>query len=128
MKSQKVLIVTVDEAKEALVQFWADVLADRAHVVELLQEGKLDIPRLAEMDAAEIASQYSDLCLGDKLLKDDASADLVVVQVGEWSYECAVDKSEMYRPSATDPAIVEQEASSAKKMSPSVLTSAVLNS
>ncbi len=107
MKLQKVLILSLDEAKEALVQFWADVLADRASVVELLQQGKLDIPDFAEMEAAEVANQYGDLCLGDKLLEQDESVDLVVVQVGDWTYECAADRTKVHLPATDATAAIE---------------------
>ena len=100
MKLQSVLIVTLDEAKEALIQFWADVLADRPNVVELLHEGKLDIPNIAAMDAEKVANQYGDLCLGDKLLERDRNVDLVVIRVGEWTYECAADRTQMHCPAA----------------------------
>ena len=97
MNTNKVLILTLEEAKESLVQFWADVLADRANTVEQLREGKLSIPDIADYNASQIADQYGELCLGEKLLEQDESLDLVLVQTGDFTYEFGADKNQVYR-------------------------------
>ena len=99
MITKKTIIVTMDEAKEALVQFFADVLADRAAIVENLREGKIPIPHdLDEIvsDPFKIAEQYGELCLGEELLKSNPDADVVFVQTGEWTYEFAADKNQLH--------------------------------
>ncbi len=95
MKTAKVVILTNDEAKEALVQFWANVLADREAVVEQLREGKLNVPLHHFDDPNQIAEDYAELCIGEKLLEDDPSLDLVIVQKGEYSYKFAAQREQL---------------------------------
>jgi hypothetical protein len=92
MDMTTVLVLSLDEAREALIQFWADLLADRPRVVELLHAGKLVVPNLANAPAAEITSQYGELGLGKNLLTQDQRLSAVLIQVSDVAFVCVADR------------------------------------
>jgi hypothetical protein len=100
METKKVMILKIEEAKEALIRFWASVLSDFDNIVDVLrQEGKLDLPNYQEILSSNenIAQHYGEMCIGEKILEDNPDVDLLLVEVGEFSYEFAAEQSQVYR-------------------------------
>ena len=94
MFNKHVCVLSVDEAREGLVQFFADVLADRANMVDLLQAGELheSIPSLHELSPEKIADLYGELCVGDKFMDEHPEYDLMMVQIDDCRYEMVAIK------------------------------------
>jgi hypothetical protein len=90
MQTKKVVVLTVDEAKEALVQAYTDVLVgDHKNTADMIRSGSIkalgDIPSMSDKG---IADQYAEMChLGEELIKEDPTIDLVLVKLDEESYK-----------------------------------------
>src|ERR1019366_3798261 len=70
MKNKQVLILTVEEAREALVQWYTDmIVSDRGNVVDHVREGRLGqiMPKLNEYSPSAVAEQFGELNLGEEM-------------------------------------------------------------
>lgn len=110
MKFQKALILSVDEVREQLVQFFADVAADRAAVVDALREGIFDklIPNLKALTDLEAVNLHGELCVGDAFIAnavvEGAEAekpDLLLAQVNDERFEFLACREQGVAPKAT---------------------------
>jgi len=96
-------IITVDDAREALIQFWANVLADKNAVLEQLRDGALNIPvelvapapDAGIKDPAFVVDQYGELCLGEELIKQNPGVDDVLIRTGDYSFELVATKEQL---------------------------------
>ena len=63
MKTEKLLILTVDDVKEQMIEFFTSVLVnDPANTRDLIREGKIyDLPNFARMNSAEVATTFASL-------------------------------------------------------------------
>jgi hypothetical protein len=77
MKIIQAVVLTVEEAKKELAQFFADYLADdRDNLLELISEGKLNraVPNLPELTDIEVAQHYAEFeFLADQHLNSNAT-------------------------------------------------------
>lgn len=107
-QSKKFLILTIDEVREQLVQFYANVLVnDRANVVELLRVGQLHsfIPDIANLSIDQLLNLYAELCVGDELIVN-SDYDILVAEVSNdkgivTKYEFLADKQQGISPPPT---------------------------
>lgn len=94
-RKQLVLVVSLAEAKQALIQWWADTIVnDHAAVVESLQSEQgiqSFVPNIHKLLAKDIAEIYGDLNLGGPLAKDQ-DVDQVVVELQDGYYVVAWDR------------------------------------
>lgn len=91
MQKKSVLVLSLAEAKEALFDFWADVVVnDRANIRELISKGTPInghgsplVPDISNWSDTDIAKQFGDLELGNKLAKEN-NVDQIVVECKDY--------------------------------------------
>lgn len=83
MVEHDVIILTLEEVKEALTQFYCSVLvSDPKNTYEVIKGGELDrfIPNVKIMQFDEATQRYRELDLGGDLLELYPDADMIFAQ------------------------------------------------
>ncbi len=95
MNTLKVLVLSVDEAREQLADFFMALLEDEDARRELVMGGRNHIPAVGSLDASDVAKELGEVdIIGERLLNEHAEADAVLVQTGEYAYEEIAKRSD----------------------------------
>jgi hypothetical protein len=83
MQKKTVLVLTVQEAKEAMVKHYTDFLVSNpTHLSTLIRDGKLDeLPNFATVTPSQVTQMYRDNAVGADVAQRE-SVDAVFVQAG----------------------------------------------
>lgn len=99
MRHESVLVMSIEEVKDHLLNWQADmIVSDRANVLDHLRHGAISeiCPDLSKMDNEEMAELYGELNLGEKFAKEwyhnRKAVDQVLVEDGDkyivvWDYD-----------------------------------------
>ena len=103
MKTKNVCIMTLEEAREGLCQFYADFMQDRCAMVEALRKGELRdiIPNISEMQPNQVVEAYGDLCVGDTFMVEHPEFDMLLIEFDNDQYEMVAIKGQGKAPPVT---------------------------
>ena len=88
MNTLKVLVLSLEEARNQLADFFMALLEDEDARRELVMGGRTHIPAVGSLDASEVAKELGEVdIIGERLLNEHPEADAVLVQTGEYAYE-----------------------------------------
>lgn len=92
MKSGTVIVLSVEEAKTALIEYYADfVVANKKYVMECLRNGEDLVPKISKLASIQIALIYLQLHLANTLVKK-----LRDECIHPWQVVIEVDKNSYY--------------------------------
>lgn len=88
MRTEKVLVLSVAEAKEALETFYIDMLSgDKNLLLEYIHTGDCPCPKLNLLSAKQIAEHYVELGIADTTLAmQHPDVTQIQVQIGDYDY------------------------------------------
>lgn len=92
MNLQSVIVLSIEEAREALVQFYADtIINDRPNLVEMIRENRLDriVPNVPQLTSKQVADLCGELNLFQNLARSK-QVPQVLVEV-DCTYEIVFD-------------------------------------
>ena len=95
MNMLKVLVLSLDEARNQLADFFVALLEDEDARRELVMSGRSHIPAVGSLDASEVAKELGEVdIIGERLLNEHSEADAVFVQTDEYAYEEIAKRSD----------------------------------
>jgi hypothetical protein len=92
MKKRTILCLTSDEVRGYLVNFFVDLLEDKAMLREWLMEEEgnsfAGLPKLNQIETSELAGLFEDLThLSEKILQDHPEVDEIFVELDKTHYQ-----------------------------------------
>jgi len=104
VRTVQVMVLTAEEAREELAEFFADhLIDDRDNLLELIREGKLGrtVPDLSALSGGELARAYADIeFLADRHFGDSPGASAVLIRTGDGQWHCIADRDEEWTSTA----------------------------
>ena len=92
MQVKSVLLLSFEEAREALVQFYAEVLSDRNHLEEMIRDGSIQkLPNIMTYNPKEVAELFDELGLGDHLCTEHNATQVVIDLKPSWEWQLVWD-------------------------------------
>lgn len=94
MQVKSVLVLSVEEAREGLVQWYADtVINDRPNLVECIRDNTLNrfVPNLPAFSSEQIAELYGELNVGEKLAIEHKVSQVIVETQPGWDLRLVWD-------------------------------------
>ena len=94
MNTKMVKVLSVQEARELLVGFFAQFLreSDEVSLKEFLREGNHFIPDIPQMSDNEVIEKVGELDIAVQVGLTEDGTDLVLVQTADYIYEAIFDK------------------------------------
>ncbi|MGO9110432.1 MAG: hypothetical protein ACLP9L_14510 [Thermoguttaceae bacterium] len=107
MNTLKVLVLSLEEARNQLADFFMALLEDEDARRELVMGGRNYIPAVGSLDASDVAKELGEVdIIGERLLDEHPEADAVFVQTDEYAYEEIAKRSDSKadNPHSSEPA------------------------
>lgn len=95
MKKATVVILTLDEVKRDLVEFYTGITEDIAHMRELIAAGDICtyFPNLKTMTPDQLVQLHADTCIGEKYFAATSSS-ICLIQTGDYTYAFSACKEQ----------------------------------
>lgn len=96
MKTKKVLVLSLDQARRSLVEAFVSMFQNPQLLREEIESGRIFglIPDFSRLPPEKVAALYAEYCLGEILLQEDESIDLVLIQTGDYKYEFGAQREQ----------------------------------
>lgn len=97
MQTKRAWVLNVDEARKSLINTYVTMFQQTQLLREEIESGRIltTIPDFSKLPGDKVAALYAELCLGEEILHNDQTLDLVLVQTDEYKYEFAAHREQI---------------------------------